>query len=214
MKFTKVSSYMNLRRFWMFLGTAACVGLSFLPVTSAAMPYCALRDPIHQIYGMFPTATSFRSIVHTVNEKARERVSSELPFSLHSRELGEHTLYVPLEKALPLGIVHSRSEASEWGLVEITWAFDMDLHIRDFRFQRCRGPGCETLSTGAFVEAIRGRTLTDVKNLLSDDGSSLRHSIPGVVEDDARMAVTVLRSAAKTIAVTEFVWGSDITVSR
>jgi hypothetical protein len=199
----------NVRRLWLATGTAALIGLA-LPGTLGAMPYCALRDPAHQLYDMFPLANNYRSIVHTVDDSARQSVSAELPFTLHSRELGEHTLYVPLRKTQPLGIVHVRSEASEWGLVEIAWALDLELRIRDFRFQRCRGPGCDTLPTGAFLDALRGRTLREIRSLLSDEGTTLRQPMPGVSDRDAKLAVTVLRSAAKTVAVTNRVWGADI----
>ena len=75
----------------------------------AGAPYCALRDPSHQIYNMFPAATSYRSVVREVDSQARETLNEEIPFSLHNNELGEHTIYVPLEGSAPLGIVHVRS---------------------------------------------------------------------------------------------------------
>ena len=193
------------RRAW-----AVALAVLVLPGTVWAMPYCALRDPAHQLFDMFPLASNYQSIVHEVDDSARQGVAAELPFTLHLRELGEHTLYVPLRKTQPLGIVHVRSEASEWGLVEIAWALDLKLHVRDFRFQRCRGPGCDTLPKGAFLDSLRGLTLAEIKDLLSDDGTALRRPLPGVSADEAKLAVTVLRSAAKTVAVTGRVWGADI----
>ncbi|MDH4023038.1 MAG: hypothetical protein OEW88_06770 [Gammaproteobacteria bacterium] len=190
---------------------------AFLPLTwtavsapAHAMPYCALRDPAHQLFDMYPLANTYRSIVHTVDDNARASVSAALPFTLHARELGEHTLYVPLQKTHSLGIVHVRTEPGEWGLVEIAWALDLDLRVRDFRFQRCRGPGCDTLPAGAFLDLLRGRQLPEIRELLSDDGTALRNRLPGVSADEQALAVTVLRSAAKTIAVTGTVWGVDI----
>jgi hypothetical protein len=199
----------SIRRAGFRTGVAALIGIA-LPGTLWAMPYCALRDPAHQLFDMFPLANNYQSIVHTVDDSARQSIAAELPFTLHRRELGEHTLYVPLRKAQPLGIVHVRSEPGEWGLIEIAWALDLDLRIRDFRFQRCRGPGCDTLPTGAFLDALRGRTLSEIKRLLSDDGTALRRPVPGISADEAKLAVTVLRSAAKTVAVTDRVWGADI----
>jgi hypothetical protein len=175
-----------------------------------AMPYCALRDPTHQLFDMFPLAGNYRSIVHAVDDNARRSIGAELPFTLHARELGQHTLYIPLQKSRPLGLVHVRSEPGEWGLVEIAWALDLNMRVRDFRFQRCRGPGCVELPTGAFLDAIRGQDLASVKRLLSDDGSTLRQPITGVSEAQTPLAITVLRSAAKTIAVTRRVWGDDL----
>ena len=69
--------------------------------------FCALRDPAKMIYEFYPEATSYKSIVRTVDDQVRQTVGSELPFSIHFNELGKHTLYVPIKDSKPLGVVHA-----------------------------------------------------------------------------------------------------------
>lgn len=171
------------------------------PTRSYAQAYCALRDPAQQVYQMFPDATSYRSIVRTVGDRAREEVGRRLPFKLHHNELGRHTLYVPVQGEVPIGIVHVRSEASEWGLVEIVWAFDVDLRVIDFRFQRCRDPKRSTVESGAFLRQIKGKSLSQLRTMFSEDS--------GTGDSGGQLAVVVLRSALKTMVVIEVVWGRD-----
>jgi hypothetical protein len=206
--------YLRGRRAHVVLLVAALSGWLAASNAAFAMPYCALRDPVHELYALFPQANAYRSSVKVVNEDAREKVSARLPFTLHSRELGQHTLYIPLHGATPLGFVHVRSEPSEWGLVEVAWALDRQLKVIDFRFQRCRGPGCDTLAQGNFGEMIRGRGFEQLKLLLSDDGKSLRDPKSSLAVEDRMLAVTVLRSAVKTIAVTGAVWEQEVLALR
>ena len=71
---------------------------------------------------------------------------AKIPFPLMQGELGQHTLYVPVEDGSPLGYIQIRSELTEWGLAEIVWALNIRREVVDFRFQRCRGRACA--STG------------------------------------------------------------------
>jgi hypothetical protein len=195
---------------------AYCVAFSLicLPATrvQSAAPYCSLRDPAHQIFEMFPEATSYRSIVRVVDESARERVATLLPFTLHQRELGQHTLYMSLAGDKPMGIVHVRTEPGPWGLVEIAWALDLRLRVVDFRFQRCRGDGCRELQSEATKSRLRGLGFDQLRALLSDDTAELKD--PALAPGYASLATTLVRSALKTIAVTQIVWGTEITPSH
>ncbi len=172
-----------------------------------AQAYCALRDPVHQVYEMFPDATSYRSIVRTVGDNAREEVGKRLPFKLHYNELGRHTLYVPVQEDVPLGVVHVRSEESEWGLVEIVWAFNVDLQVVGFRFQRCRDPKRSTVESGAFLAKIKGKGIDQLLAMLPEDGTK---SGPRKHKKAEELASVTLRSALKTMVVTEAVWGQDV----
>lgn len=184
------------------------------PTRAYAQAYCALRDPVHQVYRMFPDATSYRSIVRTVDNRAREEVATRLPFELHYNELGRHTLYVPVQGDVPLGIIHVRSEASEWGLVEIAWAFDVDLRIIGFRFQRCRDPKRETVESGAFLMQIKGKGFAQLRAMfLEDGGTGDSDGLKTQHEAEELVAVT-LRSALKTMVITEAVWGQDLRTIR
>lgn len=184
------------------------------PVVLFAQAYCALRDPVHEVYQLFPDATSYRSIVRTVGDRAREVVGKRLPFELHHNELGRHTLYVPVKGDVPLGIVHVRSEASKWGLVEIAWAFDVDLRLLGFRFQRCRDSTRSIVESAAFRSQIEGKTYAQLRALLTvESGVADSHKIR-VPREAEKLAAIVLRSALKTLVVTEAVWGNDLRTIR
>ncbi len=175
-----------------------------------AQAFCALRDPVTSIYSTFPDAHSYRSIVKVVNNAARNSVRDRMPLDLHFNELGKHTLYVAMRGDEPIGVIHARSEGDRWGLTEIAWALDLDFRVVDFRFQRSRNPARRALDASQFVERLRGRSLSELRAMLTPDASKLRvPAVPG--DDDAdSLAATVLRSALKTIIVTEAVWGGDL----
>lgn len=199
---------MNIRT---TLALASFIAAQVLAATVAhAQAYCALRDPAPQIFELFPEATGYRSHVSTIDATVRDTVQSAVHFSLHARELGQHTLYSPLKDEQPLGIVHVRSEPSEWGIMEIVWSISNDGAIRDFRFQRCRGTACRSDDIAALRGLVRGKTLESVQALLTPDGSDL---VPGLLastdEATRRLAAAVTRSAAKTLAVTATVWADE-----
>ncbi len=175
-----------------------------------AQPYCTLRDPIREIYALYPAASSYRSLVHTVDDDARRTVALRLPFELHRDELGSHTVYAAMMRDTPLGIIHARSEQSEWGLVEIAWALDLDLHVVDFHFQRCRAPGRAAVEADGFRSQFTGKSLDELRAMLSDDGQRLNAAMISVPEGADDLAAAVVRSGLKTIAVTAIVWREDL----
>ncbi len=190
------------------LSIVSCL-LTAISTASAGSPFCALRDPSHQLYEMFPEATAFRSVVQMVDEDVRERASESLPFTIHNRELGEHTLYVPVKDATPLGFLHVRTEASPWGLVEIAWALDAALQVRDFRFQRCRGSACQAVSSAEFRARLRGRGVDQLRQLLDAEGKLRPGGLLGT-KDGTALHAAVVRSAIKTIFVTQSSWESEV----
>jgi len=174
--------------------------------------YCALRDPTKLIYKSYPNATSYRSLVRTVDQEVRQYVSQKLPFTIHFNELGRHTLYLPVEGEQPIGLVHARSEASDWGLSEIIWSFSPDLVVEDFEFQRCRSRKRTAVETDAFKRQLIGKDFQQLKALLSADGSSIVNAKVTVAAEAQELASTVIRSALKTIAVTQFTWKRELSV--
>ena len=158
--------------------TVLCVLVPQMSFGSA--PFCALRDPSHQIYDMYDDATSYRSVVREVDTDTRQRLSADLPFGLHKNELGEHTLYIPLSGDTPLGIVHVRSESSEWGLIEVAWALTPELRVSDFRLQRCRGKSCDSLVEKGFIDVLQGKGQDRLLALLSDSDSEIVARIPNI----------------------------------
>jgi hypothetical protein len=186
---------------------AACL---VLPVSAWAEAYCALRDPVGAIASMYPDADSHQSIVRTIGPEVRDDIAGRLPFTLHFNELGKHTLYVVQRAGRPLGFVHARSEPGRWGLVELVWSLTPDLRVRDFRFQRCRAPNCASLEDPAFTNQLAGRDLDGLMELLEPDGLALRPGGIKVAEDAQELALAIVRSAAKTIAVTQSTWPDSV----
>jgi len=182
-----------------------------LPTNSRAEAFCALRDPVTSIYQLYPEATSFRSIVRTVNETTRNHVINHLPnMSLHFSEMGRHTLYVALQNGKELGYVHVRSEKSQWGLVEVAWALNLDLSIHDFNFQRARNPSRRFIETLEFKSQLTGRNFSAMKTLMMQPFAE--HAQPLFTDKDAlKLASVVIQSGLKTLLITEQAWKSDLT---
>ena len=175
-----------------------------------AQAYCGLRDPVRNLYKIYPEADAYRSIVRSVDKRTRTQVSERLPFTLHFNELAKHTVYVAVKESQPVGLVHVRSEKGKWGLVEIAWALDLDLNIQGFHFQRCRDKRKTGLENQAFASQIMGKGLPALRLMLSEDALSLDTNRISVPKGCEALALTVLRSAMKTITVTDIVWSGDL----
>ena len=175
-----------------------------------AQAYCALRDPVRQIYTLFPEATNYRSIVRTIDRDDRVAVGGASSLTLHFNELGRHTLYVALKNERPIGIVHVRSERSDWGLLEAAWALDFDLRIVDFALQRCRSPHRRKIESDAFRVQLKGLNFEGIQRQLHGESSDSR-SLPIESPPGAEQLTTaLLRCAAKTLLVTQVVWKDDV----
>lgn len=182
--------------------------------SAAGQAFCALRDPNRQLYDLYPEATSYRSIVRIIDEDARERVAERLPFTLHFNELGRHTLYVPMRESAVMGLVHVRSESGRWGLVEVAWALDLDLKVRDFRFQRCRDRQRKALEEEEVKAALEGLDFQGLRALLDEEGLALKPDVLPVSPEAADLAVTLVRNGLKTIAATRAAWEGDLVTLR
>jgi len=185
-----------------------------LASTAGAQAYCGLRDPNKQIYSLFPEADSYRSLVRTVSPETRAQVATRLPFTLHMNELGRHTLYVAQQDARPLGFVQVRSEASRWGLVEIAWAFDLDMKVLGFEFQRCRDRNKDLLDTAAVREKLIGASFSELRPLLDRTGTGLSPEALPVAPEASSLALVLVRNGLKTMAATESVWRTEILTLR
>ena len=119
-----------------------------------------------------------------------------------------------VKETLPVGLVHVRSEKGKWGLVEIAWALDLDLNIQGFHFQRCRDKRKASLEEQTFTSQIIGKGLPALRLMLSEDALSLNTNRISVPKGSEALALTVLRSAMKTITVTDIVWSEDLKVLR
>ncbi|MDJ0911103.1 MAG: hypothetical protein QNI99_18115 [Woeseiaceae bacterium] len=176
----------------------------------ADAPYCSLRDPGHQIYDMYPTATGYRSVVREINNETQIAVGRQIPFPLMQGELGQHTLYVPVEDGSPLGYIQIRSELTEWGMAEIVWALNVELEVVDFRFQRCRGRACDAVLEKGLRELIQGLDQTELIELLDGDGELHSSLLAELSEEERLLASVATRSAVKVIAVIESGWSNTV----
>ena len=176
----------------------------------ADAPYCSLRDPSHQIYEMYPAATGYRSVVRDINNETQVAVDKQIPFPLLQGELGQHTLYVPVDSGNPLGYIQIRSELTEWGLAEIVWALNLQREVVDFRFQRCRGQACRSVLEKGLQELLQGQDQAALIALLNDQGQ-LQEPLTATMNEDERMLASVVtRSAIKVIAVIESGWSTTV----
>ena len=194
--------------------SAIAVSLALTVKSSDALDqaFCALRDPSTEIYALFPTGNSYKSIVRDLSEReVRDRIADELGIPLHFSELGKHTLYVVYEDKNPIGLVHARPELGKWGIGEVAWAMDLNLNIIDFSFVRCRDK-----SKKVFQENVQARAL-----FLGADIERLRHYMtPGSYTFNKEMhhleanlhqfADLLLINAVKTLIVTQIAWQEDL----
>ena len=189
---------MKIQSIWLMMGLlVACV----LTGASHGQAYCALRDPSQVLYNAFPEADSHRSITRRVTLADRDAVAQELPFTILYDELGRHTLYVPLRDGHPLGLLHVRSERGRYGLTEIAWSLDLDGRITGGSLQRCRDPELREVFTEGLPSRLGSGDSQTILALLQKEGVTPEQQV-------------LLRSAAKTAAVTSIVWDADLLPMR
>jgi len=185
--------------------------LCLLVENAHADAYCSLRDPVAQIKQLYPNKTNQLSIVKTVDAVTRNLVKLALPSNdLHFSELGQHTLYVAMNNTETLGYIHVRSEQSKWGLVEIIWALDKNLTIKNFTFQRCRSPKRNIIDNENFKSVFIGKNYEELKTLLSSDGVTANSLLTDKAKTAPGLASVVLRCALKTLLITELLWGEEL----
>ena len=175
-----------------------------------ARAFCALRDPIKTIRMLFPESDQHRSIVKAINSDIRNKISDSLPFTLHFNELGKHTLYVAENNQQPVGFVHVRSELTKWGLVEIAWALNPDLSIRNVEFQRCRIPDCNGQYLTDVLKFTVGKSFSQIRSLVSKDGKALSMQLGDNHIETSAFILATLKSALKTIVVTSVAWQKEV----
>jgi len=176
--------------------------------------FCALRDPVRHIRELHEHPVQARSMVATVDGAIHRSLAAHLPFQLHAREFGRHTLYLISHGVVPAGYVHVRSEASPWGMVEVVWSLDEELRVRGFRFQRCRSPQRQSFESDAFCHWISGKGFAELVDVLDEGATGISSDYAELFRGREELAVTVLRSALKAILVTELAWGEAIADRR
>lgn len=183
-----------------------------VPFEIHAVAYCALRDPVHAMQEFFPEFSSYRSILGVVGPELRNTLNEKLPYQTHFDEFGKHTLYVAYLDDQAIGIVHARTEKGDWGLDELVWSFNIDMTVRDFRFQRSRSRWKAEIQSDEFKKVLQGKGFDELTQLLSEDGAEYRGVDSSLPQGAEGIAATVVRSALKTMVVTEYVWGQELQV--
>ena len=171
--------------------------------------HSALRDPERSVFASFPEADGYRVIVRPVGKEVRAEVQERIPFSIHFNELGNHAVYAALRGRRPLGLIHARTEEGKWGLIEIEWALDLDLVIRDFKLHRCRSRYREAVEQSEFAKSLIGRDVRQLSRLIDDKGR-VNPKAGAIPPGGERLAETVIKSAIKTLILTDSAWRSDI----
>lgn len=173
--------------------------------------FCALRDPVHALDRLYPDKTHVRSIVRKIDQDEKANIASRFPFTIHRKELGDHTIYLAFKNKGFLGIVHVRSEQSRWGLIEIAWAIDPSLKkITAFSMQRCRDPKRQLVQDGQFQAFINGKTAQEIAASLTADGRVPKNGVIDYPEDAYPLLGAMMRSAVKTLTITDNLYRKDI----
>lgn len=185
---------------------------TFFYHAQAYSAYCSLRDPVSAINMLYPEATHHQSITREVDRDSRNSVSKRLPFTLLFNELGKHTLYIVMDEKMPLGFIHARSELSDFGLIEIVWAINPDMTIKDSYFQRCRNKKCRDAAFVADIKLlINNKSFSQLQALITQESPA---SNSDFTKSNVGLKQAIIKSALKTIAVTESVWQDDVNSAR
>lgn len=175
---------------------------------------CALRNPNRQIYEIFPEATSYRSVVAIVDGNLKRRIEDRLGSSLARSDIGKHTAYVVLKETVPIGVVHARTEAGARGSIELVWALDLTMKIKDFRVQRSRDKHTDVIKSEAFRAKMVGRDLRSIQDLLTAGNDDIDLAALEIPPSAATIALKVVLCAAKTRLITELAFQNAILPAR
>ncbi|WP_037071254.1 hypothetical protein [Psychromonas arctica] len=178
--------------------------------SSAYAAFCSLRDPVSAMQILYKDGYQYRSIVTTVTEQDRLAVKEKLPFTIHQSEVSKHTLYVLYKEGQHAGFLQARSEWAKWGLVEIAWGINLDRSLKGFYFQRCRSPECNDIVVASINKQLQNKSFNELKSLLSANGETLSEIGKKTFKKSPTLALLVLRSGLKTLAITDISWARDI----
>lgn len=194
--------------------SALAVSLVLMVESSDALDqaFCALRDPSTEIYALFPTGNSYKSIVRDLSEReVRDKIADELGIPLHFSELGKHTLYVVYEDKNPIGLVHARPELGKWGIVEVAWAMDLELNIIDFSFVRCRDKSKKVFQDDVNARALfQGADIEKLRHYMTPGSYAFDKEMLHLEANHHQFADLLLINAVKTLLVTQIAWQEDL----
>lgn len=200
------------RRSTFVLTLATAAALTDSPTARGAN--CALRNPDRQIYEIFPDATSYRSMVANVDERLKPAIEAALGSEINFNDLAKHTIFIVLKNDVPIGFIHPRSEIGVHGTVELVWAMDLDLKIRDFRVQRCREKHAEVIAGESFRGALIGRDHRRMQEFLHDANKRVNTAKLPIASDAEPIVHAALLCGAKTLIITEVAFGEELSPLR
>ena len=175
---------------------------------------CALRNPDRQIYEIFPEATSYRSVVALVDADLRQRIEQQLGSDLSKSDVGKHTAYLVLKDSIPIGLVHARTEAGARGSIELVWALDLGMNIKDFRVQRSREKHSNVIKADAFRQKMIGLDLAGIQSLLTAGNDDIDVAALQIPPSATTIAHTVVMCAVKTRIITELAFPDSMQPAR
>jgi hypothetical protein len=184
--------------------------IDILTISAVHAAFCSLRDPVSAIQMLYEDGYEYRSLVTTITEQDKQAVKEKLSFTIHQSEVNKHTLYLLYKNKKHVGFLQARSEWAKWGLVEIAWAINVDRSLKGFYFQRCRSPQCNDATKQYINSHIQNKNFEQLRILLSDDGESLSLEGNKTFTMAPELALLTLRSALKTLAITDISWNKDI----
>lgn len=159
------------------------------------------------VFRAYAESDGYSSIERDVGPSHRKAIEQRLPFKVHFNELGEHSLLVAFRGRRPVGLVYQRTEESDWGLVDIAWHVSLDLRVYGFEITRGLGRDAKEIADSVFAEQLAGSTFDEVCARLAVHQEAMRAADPSPRDLLTR---TVLRSAAKALAVTAAVWSHEV----
>ena len=98
------------------------------------------------------------------------------------------------------------------GLNEIAWAFDGDLRVIDFRFQKTREKRNDVMviESPPIRDRIIGSGYDELRALLSRDGESLAKGVEALAPEAKGLLTQVIHCGLKTMITTEEAWSADL----
>ncbi|MGY8805039.1 MAG: hypothetical protein ACKVK6_12480, partial [bacterium] len=89
-----------------------------------------------------------------------------------------------------------------------------DLEIVGMHFQRSRDRNRKYIESEAFQKEIRGKNFDELRALLTKDGKAINEAVLVIPKEGQELALSVIRSALKTISATQSVWNDSLSVAN
>ncbi len=194
------------------LRLAAVLAMSIAQAAPAAN--CALRQPRRQIEQIFPDFTSIKSVDAAVDKELKAEIEAVLGSELSISDVGKHTAYIVLRKGVPIGIVHARTETGSRGTIELVWAMDLDMRIKDFRVQGSREKHTDVIKSDAFRNKLVGRDLGELRRLLTAGNDDVDIAALEVPASARKIAHDAVLCGVKTRIITDEAFAKTILPAR